>query len=208
MTPRRWIALVLVGAAVTIGVGAISPSIGSAIGAGMLTATFVAILWYTFETRRLVDVQERAGEFDRHPWLKATDLAPTEIAPGADQGSPFGGSHIWLPITNMGRTPALDLVVSTKLKVSDPDNRKQLEAGERSEGQTLVPGDVLHIEIGRVLFDGPKTEIEIAVTVEYRVSDGGRGQVNVGFRYTSAKGWRNLPTRYQFWLSDGSQFPR
>jgi len=201
-----WIVVIVVGAA---GVGAISlicTELAGAINTAVVMATFLAVLWYAIETRRLVVGQERASELDRHPWLEATNLKPERIAPPSE-GTPLGGFHVWLPITNVGHTPAIDLEIDALTTVADVDIGRTVEAREKRVGQTLVPRDVLHQEISRVFLEGPNTTIRVDVRIMYRTIDGGRADLSVGFLYTAGKGWRNLPTQYLFWLADGSHFP-
>lgn len=206
MKTRWWFVITVVAAIALPAIGIVWPNLASLVITAVLTATFVAIFWYAIETRRLVEGQERAAELDRHPWLEATNLKPEQIPPG-DGEAAFGGYHIWLPITNVGHTPAVDLEITTHITVTDRDVERALEAGEKRVGQTLVPRDVLHQEIGTVFLEGPYTTIRVNVRIVYRTIDGGRAELEIGFVYTAEKGWRNLPTRYQFWLSDGSHFP-
>ena len=78
MTLWRWIVLIIVGAAVFIGVSMTKKDLGDGLTACIFAVTFVAILSYTIETRRLVDLQKRAAEFERRPWLKARQPAAGE----------------------------------------------------------------------------------------------------------------------------------
>jgi len=183
-------------------IGLVCPTLANPIGTAVTSATFVAVLWYAIETRRLVGGQERAVEIARHPWLEATNLKPEPIAPG--EGKVFGGFRIWLPITNVGSTPALDLKLETTTTITDPSLDLAREASEARAGQTLVPRDVLHQEIAEAFLGGPQTTIVVKARIAYRTIDQGRGRVEVGFQYTASKGWRNLPTRYETWLADGT----
>jgi hypothetical protein len=191
------------GAIALLVIGVVWPKSAGPINTAVLTATFVAIFWYAIETQRLVKGQERAAEIGRHPWLEATNLKPELIPPAHGEAS-FGGYHMWLPITNVGHTPAMDVEIETMTTITDPSLDRALEASKKRVGQTLVPRDVLHQEISRALLEGPQTTIEVKARVAYRTIDGGRGRLDVGFRYTAEKGWRNLPTRYEAWLSDGT----
>jgi hypothetical protein len=202
-----WIVSIVVGALILGAISLARTQLAGAINAAVVMATFLAVLWYAIETRELVEGQERATELDRHPWLEATNLRPERIAPPSE-GRPLGGFQIWLPITNVGHTPAIDLEVDALTTVSNVDIGQTIEAREKRFGQTLVPRDVLHQEISRVFLEGPRTTIRVDVRIVYRTIDGGRADLTVGFTYTAEKGWRNLPTQYQFWLADGSHFPR
>lgn len=202
MSAGWWAAVALVAAIGLPAIGLRWTSLAGPINTAVTTATFVAVFWYAIETRRLVAGQERTAEIDRHPWLEATNLKPEEIPP--TEG--FGGYHIWLPIKNVGQTPAVDLEIDAMTTVSDPTLDRAVEARERRVGQTLVPSDVLHQEIARALLEGPHTTIEVQVRITYRTIDAGRGRLAVGFRYTAQQGWRNLPTRYETWLRDGTHF--
>lgn len=205
MRTRWWVVITVAVAIGLLAVGIVAPTLASPINTAILTATFVAILWYAVETRRLVEGQERTAEIARHPWLVATNLKP-ELIPHTESEAPFGGYHIWLPITNVGPTPAVDLEIEATTAVSDPSLDRVLEAKEKRTGQTLVPRDVLHQEVARVFSEGPQTTIEVKMRIAYRTIDGGRGRLDVGFQYTAEKGWRNLPTRYETWLADGTHF--
>lgn len=203
MKTRWWVVITVVAAIALPAIGIVSPNLANPISTAVLTATFVAIFWYAIETRRLVGVQERAAELDRHPWLEATNLKPEQIPP-SDGEAAFGGYHIWLPITNVGHTPAVDLEITTHITLTDRDIERALEAREKRVGQTLAPRDVLNQEIGRAFLEGPYTTIRVNVRIVYRTIDGGRAELEVGFVYTAEKEWRNLPTRYQIWLADGT----
>ena len=71
-----------------------------------LVSTLVALIWYTFETRGLRLQQEFDSEIRNHPWLKGSDLS---VKWDKDQGGIIGRDTIYLPITNVGATPAHDL---------------------------------------------------------------------------------------------------
>ncbi len=90
-----------------LAIGVFSPMLSGPINNAVVTATFVAVLWYAVETRRLVRGQERTAKISRHPWLEATNLKPEVIQPSHE--IPLSGYHIWLPITNVGDTPAVIL---------------------------------------------------------------------------------------------------
>ncbi len=216
MKTQWWVAITVVGAIGLPAVGILYPNFAAPITTAVLTATFIAMSWNAIETGKLVDGQERTAEISRHPWLKAADLKPEPISPTAQAafGGPtgraaFGGWHIWLPITNVGHTPAVDLEIEPTTTISDPGfNRpRALRATDAKRvGQTLVPQDALHLEIARAFLDSPHSTIEVKVRIAYRTIDGGRGQLDVGFQHTAEKGWRNLPTRYETWLGDGTHF--
>jgi len=204
MSSSSWVILAVVGAIALALIGLAFTTFSTPINIAVTTATFVAVLWYAIETRRLVLGQERTAEISRHPWLEATNLKPEAKGPG-DWEFPLRGYHIWLPITNVGGTPALELEVETNLRVLDPSKPRPQEGAGKRVGQTLVPRDALHLEIGRVFFEGPETAFEVDVTISYRTVDGGRAQVGVSFTYDASRGWRNGPTRYEIRLSDGTR---
>jgi hypothetical protein len=142
---------------------------------------------------------------NHHRRLNATNLEPEFILP-SDGEAAFGGFRIWLPITNMGHTPAFDLEITARIEVMN-QGVEQVSLPEKRAGQTLIPRDVLHHEIGTVFLGGPDTSIRVYVEIVYRTIDGGRAHVRVGFVYAVRQGWHNLPTRYRFWLADGTLFP-
>jgi hypothetical protein len=119
------------------------------INAGLLAATFVAILWYSIQTRRLVDAQERSTEIDKHPWLLATTLDAQWLAAGDD--FPLGGEHLWLPIKNSGVSPAFKVQVHAAYAYAVEGHAVESEKSSRQvTGQLIVPNDTLLFEIGRV----------------------------------------------------------
>jgi hypothetical protein len=97
------------------------------------TATFIAVLWYAIETRRLVLGQERTVEISRHPWLEATTLKP-EVRRSGDWEFPLDGYHVWLPITNVGNTPAVELEIDSSLRALDPAHPRPQEGLGRRVG--------------------------------------------------------------------------
>ncbi len=107
MSTRWWIGVTVSGAVSLGAIGVFSPMLSGPINDAVVTATFVAVLWYAVETRRLVRGQERTAKISRHPWLEATNLKPEVIQPSHE--IPLSGYHIWLPITNVGDTPAVIL---------------------------------------------------------------------------------------------------
>src|SRR5262249_3927293 len=86
-------------------IGARFDRLSTPLNSAVVTATFVAVLWYAIETHKLVVGQERTAEISRHPWLEATNLKP-ELRQVSDWGFSCRGYHVWLPITNVGTTPA------------------------------------------------------------------------------------------------------
>jgi len=206
MSSRWWIVLMVSSGVVFGAIGLFSSKLAGPLNIAATTAAFMAVLWYAIETRRLVLGQERTAEISRHPWLEATNLKP-EVRHSGDWEFAHHGYHVWLPITNVGNTPAIELEVDSSFKVVDPVHPHPEEGSGKRVGQTLVPRDVLHLEIGKLLIEGPQTTGEISVQIAYRTIDGGRARLEVNFTYGAGRGWRNGPTRYEIRLSDGSRLP-
>ena len=177
----------------------------SGLGAGLIAATLVAIIWYSWETRRLVDSHESGAELDKHPWLSGTTLKPQEQPEGADPFL-FGGFRLWLPIQNVGRTPALDVRVESRWETTD--HRLNLAAlNQPIQDQVIVPSDTLNAYVGHIGFLMPHgAEAELSVRVTYTVPLGGDGELPLTFQYRSRQGWGNGPTRYRFRLDNGVQY--
>jgi hypothetical protein len=84
----------------------VKPDTLNVLNGGMLVATLVTIIWYTIETRALRLQQEFDSEIQNHPWLRGSDLS----VKWDKDANVFGGRDIlYLPITNVGATPAYDL---------------------------------------------------------------------------------------------------
>ncbi len=203
MTTTSWSALTVGATAIVLAAGLTWPQLATAVNVAVVTGTLIAVFWYAVETRRLVQGQERGSELARHPWLKATNLHQGRFT--VDDAFPFGGYDTWLPIKNVGLTPALGVEIETTVTVRDPV-RDHPETGKGHRGeQVLVTGDTWHAQIAKLVLEGPYTTFEIHATIAYHTIDNGRGQLQVGFTYNAEQGWRNLPTRYDVWLSDGTR---
>ena len=201
-----WVALtiafgLLVGLITGVGTYRAAPGVSAwatGLTAALLASTFFAILWYSWETHRLVDAQQEASEIARHPWLSATALAPKHR-----NDTLVGPVDLWLPIENHGDTPAY----FTRIEVTGTE--QHFSPREPVSGQVIVPGDVLHLRLGAVMCaPGPETAVKVMARMRYRTADGGHGDLTVGFEYlTPSGGWENLDTHYRFMLSTGKAFP-
>ena len=169
----------------------------SGLTAGLLAATFLAILWYSWETRRLVDAQQEASEIARHPWLSATALKLQRVTLA-------GAFDLWLPIHNNGTTPAY----IARIRV-DGTPEPLFDARDPVSDEVIVPGDVLHLRLGTVsalVYEAAQPRVEVTVRMRYRTADGGLGALTVGFEHVKGD-WLNLDTDYRFTLSTGKAFP-
>jgi hypothetical protein len=213
---RQWVFVTLaVGICVGVMAGAgtylAAPS-GSAwaagLNAGLLAATFLAILWYSLETRRLVDGQRETNEIARHPWLAATSLKPDEIQPTVT--APLGGLRLWLPSENHGTTPAYISNTTVEGELSDDSRGARFDPRERPvDTQVIVPGDFLSLRLGSLIFTEStrRGSLNAKARIEYQTADGGSGELSVGFIYRDGD-WTNLDTTYRFTLRSGGAFPR
>jgi hypothetical protein len=140
----------------------------SGLGAGLIAATLVGIIWYSWETRRLVDSHESGAELDKDPGLFATTLKPEEQPEGAYPFL-FGGFRLWLPNQNVGRTPALDVRVESGWNTTD--HRLNLASlNQPIQDQVVVPTDTLHAYLGHIGFLTPHgADAELSVHVTYNV---------------------------------------
>lgn len=194
------------------GAGFAAPGVSawaSGINAGLLAATFVAILWYSWETRRLLDSQQEAAEIMRHPWLSATTLNAVEVTPPPDE-APYERLVFRLRIDNQGQTPAYVRQISvTGQPTPGPGGYSFVPREKPIRNQVIAPRDFLDLHLGNVSFTGPRHDylVETSATIEYGTADGGTGTLTVGFRYADG-GWINLDTTYKFALSGGAEFPR
>jgi hypothetical protein len=206
---RYWLAGIIIAGLVSgTGVYSLSTAWASATNAGLIAATLVGIVWYSWETSKLVEAQRRSIEIDKHPWLTATNLAPQDIPGGADPGL-FGGFRLFLPIRNVGETPAYNVSVqashTTRVRAT-PDREGQSEF----RNQVIVPGDTLTVLLGEVFFNLPPSYtriVDVLVSIRYEVFDRGRGEIQLNFQYMTAAGWGNGDTRYTIWLADGRRWP-
>lgn len=165
------------------------------------TATLVAIVWYSLETRIIRLQHQWETEVRHHPWLKGSDL---KIQRETEGGGLFGRETLYLPITNVGTTPANDLQVGVtwQLQGEEPSN-----GTERVTEISLPPGDTSHVRLCRIDFQAPGDRVTVDVDITYRSFSGGGGHLRMNF-FSHEKGWANGPMPpYEFWLSDGRRFP-
>ncbi len=167
----------------------------------VLVSTLGSLIWYTFETRGLRLQQQFDSEVRNHPWLKGSAL---KIDKDEESTALIGREIIYLPITNVGVTPAHDLkvVISWQVTGSYPLNKSN-----KAESLHLAPGDTHHIRLCEIEFDAPEDRAKINVEISYTSFAGGGGRFTMNF-YSHEKGWANGPmSPYEFWLSDGRRFP-
>jgi len=166
-----------------------------------LVSTLTAVVWYTLETRRLRLQQDFDSEIRNHPWLKGSDLKLEREVEGGLAGS----ETLFLPITNVGTTPAHNLSIYVAWKIEG----ENFSAGDKKiEEINIASGDTLHARLCNLEFDSPHDHASITVEIAYKSFTGGRGLLRSHF-YSHEKGWSNRPTSsYEFWLADGSHFPK
>lgn len=178
------------------------------LNAGLLAATFVAILWYSWETRKLLDSQLHSGELVRHPWLSATAL---RVEKGTPEFQEFARCHLQLPIDNHGQTPAYITEIEATGQLSAESEGCRFTPRERPvRNQVIVPGDSLDLRLGTLSTIRPPFRYTVITEarIAYDTADGGSGVLTVGFRYADDGEWTNLDTTYSFTLSSGSKFLR
>ena len=204
--PRAWIVLVFVGVAAAIVAGLTThwarPSQSAwayGIYMGLLALTLLAILWYSFETRKLVRIQREASEIESHPWLHVAGW------PIPRQHDPL--EEIVLPIQNVGQTPAQ----ITKISVAYDDgplnlNDTLVNLGGDTDPRVLAPGQQFLATIMTILVGTQSTLLHLLVTIEYRALQGGSGRVVVRLRYAE-RGWKSRRTEYAATLASGRVLP-
>ena len=204
--PRTWIVLVFVGVAAAIVAGLTThlarPSQSAwayGIYMGLLALTLLAILWYSFETRKLVRMQREASELESHPWLHVAGW------PIPRQHDPL--EEIVLPIQNVGRTPAQ----ITKISVAYDDGPQNLNdalvnLGGDTNPTVLAPGQQFLATIMTILVARQSTVLHLSVTIDYRALQGGGGQVVVRLRYAEG-GWKSRRTEYAVTLASSRVLP-
>lgn len=179
----------------------VSAQTASVLSTAVLVATLAALVWYSVETRLLRLQQQADGEMRNHPWLKGSDL---KVDWDKNSGGLLGRWVVYLPITNVGRTPAHDLKIEVRWRVTGSSRR---EGSKEISGIDLAPHDTWHARLCEIDLDAPGEQAVIDVEFAYKSFVGGGGRLKMNF-YSHEKGWANGPmSPYQFWLSDGHTFP-
>lgn len=182
-----------------------SPNDATALSTAVLAATLGAILWYTLETRALRLQQQGDSELRNHPWLRGSDLVVNRDDSTARIMGMVACETIYLPVKNVGTTPAyaLDINVRWEMRGQNPSRQER----QAVSGLSLAPGDTCHAKLCDLEFIDPGDRATIDVEIEYKSLMGGGGRLKLNF-YSHEKGWANDPTSpYESWLSDGRQFP-
>src|SRR5262245_158055 len=203
--PFLWILAIVVAAAVAFSAG--DP--GARVNGGLVAATLMAILWYTFETRRMRISQDEAkaaaqlaDELRSHPWLEATTLKP-QIKTFDQEGKP-SELELYLPAINRGVTPAKDMLFATMWTETyprDPDLRVDTSAGqEQSVRVFLAPSDTAHFGLGGLPLLDRDADVAAWTRISYRTLAGGSGIVEQRFRGTirgfAIESFYNMTMRY------------
>jgi hypothetical protein len=177
-----------------------------ALNAAALVSTLVAVVWYTVETRALRLQQEFDSEIRNHPWLQASNLKVDRVDPvqNPDVGL-CGRDAVYLPVANVGLTPAHDLFVNVRweLEASLP-----ADGTKKYERIIVAPNDTCHLKLCELDYDDPDNRASIAVEISYKSFLGGGGSFEMKFIKEPGQGWANGPmSPYRFWMSNGRTFP-
>jgi hypothetical protein len=208
MSRWAWVIGTLVAGVVTLVVAAKIPTEwGTPLSAGLLAATLIAIVWYSWETHRLVRLQRIGTEVENHPWLSALYVIGSDVPV---EESPYGGHEAMLPISNVGRTPArvCGVTVSSRLEEGAADCTV-VPGGDR-DSRVLVAGGRVNVKVVDIVFrtPTPKVGLYLDVVVEYETLDGGGGRLTLPFRYANRR-WKNRGgATYEYTLPSGGTFPR
>lgn len=163
-----------------------------------LTAGIVG--WYSWETRqlriataRMREEAARATEIECHPWLVGSDLKVD--LPDAPVPS------LWLPVKNVGKTPALNVLFVSEFFFRD----ERIRTTSHQIG-FVAPNDVANFRIA-VLSNTPKEPFgeRVAVTITYATHLKGAGSIVQNFEKIGG-GWVNREAEYTFTLSTGQTY--
>jgi len=178
----------------------LSSQSASLLSTAMLAATLVAAAWYSLETRVLRLQQQRDSEVRNHPWLKGSDL---KVTWDKEHGGLAGRDIVYLPVINVGTTPAQDVQITIRWRVEG----NEPSSGEREiGGMVLMPGDTLNSKLCEIDWNFPDDRANIDVNITYRSFAGGGSRLKMNF-YSHESGWANGSMSYEIWLSDGRRFP-
>lgn len=196
-----WVILILGFSLCTFLIGSTNPNQFGLLQSVILTATLVTIFWYTVETHKLRTNYEKGAEIESYPWLTGSDL---KVNKNETIENFIWHETIYLPIKNVGKTPAFDIRVQTNINAQGPDIL------EKKEYQDIIiaPGDTYHFKIGQLNYHNPTEDVaQIDVTLAYKSYLGGKGKLTQNFVYRN-KSWANGPSTYQFTLSNGRSYPK
>ena len=169
-----------------------------------LVSTFVAVVWYTVETRVLRLQQEFDSEIRNHPWLKGSNLKIDRVED--ENAGMFGRDVIYLPVTNVGVTPAHNIFVNVRWELK---GRLSSNGVKKYNQLVLAPNDTCHLKLCELDYDDPDDGAIISVEMSYESFMGGGGSFEMTFVKEPGQGWANGPmSPYRFWLSDGREFPK
>lgn len=166
----------------------------------VLSITAGVIAWYSWETRRLRLATEgarmeaeRAREIEFHPWLVGSNL--TFHVPLGE------GPIIHLPITNEGKTPALNISFDAEFSI---EGKHEQSISHRN--LFIAPNDTCHFRLVRLPEAARDKEARISVVISYSTHLNGSGAIKQCLEYAKG-GWSNKEMEYSFILSTGQKYP-
>ena len=101
-----WVIFIIIAGLAIFIFGSGNPYKINLITAAILAATLVSILWYTVETHKLRTNYEKGAEIESFPWLTGSDL---KVNKNETIENFIWSDTIYLPIKNVGKTPAFDI---------------------------------------------------------------------------------------------------
>jgi hypothetical protein len=114
---------------------------------------------------------------------------------------------LWLPVTNVGRTPAYRVQVAARLSAHGHQVVLKAPTAPISD-QVIVPTDTLHVWVGDVGFVIPHGgDLDLDIDIQYAMVGGGGGRLTLAFIFREG-GWRNGPMRYAFDPAETARRPR
>lgn len=194
-----WVILIFGSSLITFLIGMKFLGYVDLLTAVILTATLIVLIGYTVETYKLRTNHEHGAEIESFPWLTGSDL----IINSKITIENFAWNEtIYLPIKNIGKTPAFNVSLQLKMEVEGPVILEKKEC----QDITIAPGDTCHLKLGQLSYHGPADKAQIEATITYKSYLGGEGKLHQIVSYRN-KSWVNGPSTYYFTLSDGGSYP-
>jgi len=188
----------------------ISKEAAGAFSTAAVVATLGAVIWYSWETRKLRFLQQRDMEICHHPWLALKIMQFSKSFDSDDFGREQHSSDwIHFEVKNRGSTPAYNVRVHGRW-VGEMSTEDRKEGDISFELGVILPNAA---EVHDVCIcekrDAVKMLSEFAITVDVQYNDFMQG----GGKFRCHHEDMMLNTCYEkhdslfFWLSDGTRFP-
>lgn len=183
--------------------GAVTYCVDRSIQTALLSATLIALIWYTLETRAQRLHQIERMEVEHHPWLSVETIGSKQQQVTDTLTT---SENFELVIQNSGHTPAHDVTVNGYWRVEadhgaeQPNGTFEHNIGVVAPNRKVPFNFTIHWELVK--------RIAIHVEVSYKSCEGGGGHLKYDYDFLNPGPPLMKNDTLEWRLSDGTRFPK